>query len=75
MVEDVRLDPFVSIPRHCIGETVDFQRQASGTRLELPYVDFTVDCSKGTYVRTLCADIGAKLGCGGVLHALRSRSY
>lgn len=31
----------------------------------------TVHCSKGTYIRTLCADIGAKLGCGGAMHALR----
>lgn len=40
------------------------------TRMELPEVDFIVDCSKGTYVRTLAADIGKKLGCGGVLTAL-----
>jgi len=34
---------------------------------------YTLDvrCSKGTYIRTLCADIGAKLGCGGVMCALR----
>jgi len=30
-----------------------------------------VTCSKGTYIRTLCADIGKKLGCGGVMSALR----
>jgi len=36
-----------------------------------PCCDFVVDCSKGTYIRTLCADIGEKLGCGGVLSALR----
>lgn len=30
-----------------------------------------VACSKGTYIRTLCADIGEKLGCGGVMAALR----
>lgn len=29
-----------------------------------------VVCSKGTYVRTLCADIGEKLGCGGVMSSL-----
>ena len=29
-----------------------------------------VACSKGTYIRTLCADIGAKLGCGGAMHSL-----
>ena len=30
-----------------------------------------VDCSKGTYIRTLCHDIGAALGCGGAMSALR----
>lgn len=36
-------------------------------KIELPYVDFTVSCSKGTYVRSLAADAGAKLGCGASL--------
>lgn len=30
----------------------------------------TVRCSKGTYIRTLCADIGKNLGCGGVMSSL-----
>lgn len=30
-----------------------------------------VVCSKGTYIRTLCHDIGAALGCGGAMHSLR----
>jgi tRNA pseudouridine55 synthase len=30
-----------------------------------------VICSKGTYIRTLCSDIGEKLGCGGAMSALR----
>ena len=30
-----------------------------------------VRCSKGTYIRTLCADIGKALGCGGCMQALR----
>lgn len=30
-----------------------------------------VSCSKGTYIRTLCEDIGATLGCGGTMAALR----
>lgn len=30
-----------------------------------------VSCSKGTYIRTLCHDIGEKLGCGGCMSALR----
>ncbi len=41
------------------------------TRIELPKCDFTVRCSKGTYVRTLAADIGRRAGCGAVLSALR----
>jgi len=40
------------------------------SRVALPYADFTVDCSKGTYIRTLCADVGAKLGCGAALYRL-----
>jgi tRNA pseudouridine55 synthase len=40
-------------------------------RIELPYVAFSVLCSAGTYIRTLCQDIGVVLGCGGYLHALR----
>ncbi len=31
----------------------------------------SVRCSKGTYMRTLCEDIGAKLGCGGTMSSLR----
>ena len=31
----------------------------------------SVECSKGTYIRTLCADIGDALGCGGCMSALR----
>lgn len=30
-----------------------------------------VHCSKGTYIRTLCKDIGEKLGCGGCMESLR----
>lgn len=37
-----------------------------GTRLSL-----RVKCSKGTYIRTLCQDIGEALGCGGCMEALR----
>jgi tRNA pseudouridine 55 synthase len=35
-----------------------------------PFAWFTVECSKGTYVRTLCHDIGEKLGCGGAMDSL-----
>ena len=39
--------------------------------IELPLANFTVKCSKGTYIRTLCYDIGKKLECGAVLNNLR----
>ena len=39
--------------------------------VDLPYVRFEVLCSAGTYIRTLGADIGKKLGCGGHLTALK----
>jgi len=35
---------------------------------------FDVHCSKGTYIRTLCADIGQKLGCGGIMSFLLRKS-
>lgn len=41
------------------------------SRIALPEIDFTVNCSKGFYVRTYAHDIGQKLGCGGHLSALR----
>jgi tRNA pseudouridine55 synthase len=37
----------------------------------LPFVRLRVDCSKGTYIRTLGQDIGERLGCGAHLSALR----
>lgn len=46
------------------------------SRLELSETDsedgfiLSVDCSKGTYIRTLCADIGSRLGCGAVMSSL-----
>ena len=38
--------------------------------IELPKAYMTVCCSKGTYIRTLCHDIGARLGCGGCMEGL-----
>ena len=39
-------------------------------KIELPYVRFSVTCSKGTYIRTLCHDIGEKLQVGGCMEEL-----
>lgn len=41
--------------------------------IELPYVTFDVTCSKGTYIRTLCADTGEHLGVGAHQHSLQRR--
>ncbi|MEG0024921.1 MAG: tRNA pseudouridine(55) synthase TruB [Akkermansia sp.] len=40
-------------------------------RIDLPEVDFTVQCTKGFYVRSYAYDIGRLLGCGAHLSALR----
>ena len=39
-------------------------------RMDLPRVRVEIKCSKGTYIRTLCHDIGQKLGCGGLMEEL-----
>ena len=39
--------------------------------MEADGIHLRVRCSKGTYIRTLCKDIGAALGCGGCMAALR----
>lgn len=60
------------------GETVERQARSitihsiDAKKCELP-TDYTltVRCSSGTYIRTLCADIGNALGCGGAMATLR----
>ena len=57
----------------------EVERQARTITIHrLECLDFTgstarllVHCSKGTYIRTLCKDIGEALGCGGCMEALR----
>lgn len=59
------------------GEVEREPRPVSISRLELLEQDeagdwgLAITCSKGTYIRTLCADIGRALGCGGCMSALR----
>lgn len=58
------------------GKTVE--RRARRVRIEsieilemdLPRIRLLVNCSKGTYIRTLCHDIGQKLGTGGAMETL-----
>ena len=51
-------------PRHIVIHDI------SDIDIDLPYVSFTVSCSKGTYIRSLCRDIGEKLNCGGCMDNL-----
>lgn len=53
-------------PRSITIYELEMESQLNGTDYQL-----RVLCSKGTYVRTLCHDIGNALGCGGTLAALR----
>ncbi|MGD1005700.1 MAG: tRNA pseudouridine(55) synthase TruB [Ignavibacteriaceae bacterium] len=39
--------------------------------ISVPYIDFEIVCSKGTYIRSIANDFGEKLGCGGLLSSLR----
>lgn len=39
--------------------------------INLPRVEIRILCSKGTYIRSLCDDIGKKLGCGGCMENLK----
>lgn len=58
------------------GKTVERKRRKVtiyGIRIlemDLPKVRMEVHCSKGTYIRTLCHDIGESLGCGGCMESL-----
>ena len=46
-------------------------RELEILKCSFPVVRFRTVCSKGTYIRTLCADIGERLGCGGTMQSLR----
>ncbi|ADX67207.1 tRNA pseudouridine(55) synthase TruB [Weeksella virosa] len=58
------------------GETIEIEPRKIEilsfkiTRIELPFVDFEVVCSKGTYIRSLAFDFGRSLQVGGYLTAL-----
>ncbi|MDD3796088.1 MAG: tRNA pseudouridine(55) synthase TruB [Lachnospiraceae bacterium] len=52
-------------PRQVSIHSIEIQQ------ISLPEIVMTVSCSKGTYIRTLCYDIGQKLGCGGCMKSLK----
>lgn len=41
------------------------------THYDWPFLDVEVDCGKGTYIRSIARDLGAALGCGGLVQTLR----
>ncbi|HEX2925945.1 MAG TPA: tRNA pseudouridine(55) synthase TruB [Ruminiclostridium sp.] len=47
------------------GDTAKFEIDGKTEEFPVKKVLFDVHCSKGTYIRTLCQDIGESLGCGG----------
>lgn len=57
----------IEVEREARDVTID---EISIEKIEIPYAKFKVKCSKGTYIRSLCYDIGEKLGCGAVMTAL-----
>jgi tRNA pseudouridine55 synthase len=77
MYSAVKIDGVPLYKRARKGEDVEREprfirvMQFDLTRWESPELDFVVRSSKGTYVRTLAHDLGAKLGCGGHLKSLR----
>lgn len=54
-------------PRHVTIHSIAIDDFSTGNRAE---ANITVHCSSGTYIRTLCADIGEALGCGGMMSKL-----
>ena len=40
-------------------------------RYEWPFADVEIECGKGTYIRAIARDLGAQLGCGGLVQVLR----
>lgn len=53
-------------PRRVVLDNIDIL----DISYDLKHITIRVDCSKGTYIRTLCHDIGEKLGCGACMESL-----
>lgn len=77
MYSAVKLDGIPLYKRARKGEEVERASREitvhsiSIQEMDLPFVTFSVVCSRGTYVRTLAADLGDFLGCGAHLTSLR----
>jgi len=60
-----RKEPIKLDPRPVIVDKFDI------TEINLPEVKFAINCSKGTYIRSLVRDLGKQLGCGAYMSELR----
>ena len=81
-IADVRKWNFKRIAKWRFGEGIEVERKPKRVEISdiqimdinLPRIWIEVSCSKGTYIRTLCADIGEQLGCGAAMaHLKRTR--
>jgi tRNA pseudouridine55 synthase len=57
--------PVVKPPRNVVISSIKIHD------IDFPDIRLDIECSSGTYIRSLCADIGEMLGCGGHMKALR----
>ncbi|HIJ65012.1 MAG TPA: tRNA pseudouridine(55) synthase TruB [Candidatus Hydrogenedentes bacterium] len=77
MISAVRIGGQRLYKRARRGETIERPprrvtvREFTMLELDLPYVHFRMGCTSGTYVRSLCHDVGQRLGCGAALANLR----
>lgn len=77
MVSAVKIDGVPLYKRARKGQTVDREPRLIHvyefrmTSFALPRAGFVLRCGKGTYVRTLCSEVGEALGCGAYLEELR----
>jgi len=66
LYKKARKDEFIEIqPRSVVIDNITIQK------IELPFIEIKVNCSKGTYIRALARDIGEKLETGAYLKSLR----
>jgi tRNA pseudouridine55 synthase len=76
MYSAVKIDGKTLMERARAGEVIEREARdieifsLSASKIADDEYNLLCSCSKGTYIRTLCADIGAALGCGGVMAKL-----
>jgi tRNA pseudouridine55 synthase len=73
----IKIGGVASYKRARAGEEIELKKRKvlidlfEITEIKMPLVDFIVQCSKGTYIRSLAYDFGLALNSGAYLHSLR----